>query len=39
MTNDASYSSFGWNFQANAGILLFLKDIKNNVSVTIESRK
>ena len=26
--NDASYSAFGWDFQVNAGIFLFLRFIK-----------
>lgn len=36
--NDASASSFGWNFQANAGIFLFLKYIKDAKSIKIESK-
>lgn len=35
--NDASASSFGWNFQANAGIFLFLYYIKDAQSIKIES--
>lgn len=36
-SNDASASSFGWNFQANAGIFLFLKYFKNANEIKIES--
>lgn len=36
--NDASASSFGWNFQSNAGIFLFLKYIKDADSIKIESK-
>jgi len=36
--NDASASSFGWNFQANAGIFLFLHYIKDAESIKIESK-
>lgn len=36
--NDASASSFGWNFQSNAGIFLFLKFLKNAESIKIESK-
>ena len=36
--NDASASSFGWNFQSNAGIFLFLKFIRESDSIKIESR-
>ena len=36
--NDASASSFGWNFQSNAGIFLFLKYIKEAESIKIESK-
>lgn len=36
--NDASASSFGWNFQSNAGIFLFLHYIKDAESVKIESK-
>lgn len=36
--NDASASSFGWNFQSNAGIFLFLKYIKDAESIKIESK-
>ncbi|MDD4689856.1 MAG: hypothetical protein PHE51_08955 [Eubacteriales bacterium] len=36
-SNDASASSFGWNFQANAGIFLFLKYIKKANKIKIES--
>lgn len=36
--NDASASSFGWNFQCNAGIFLFLKYIKAAESIKIESK-
>lgn len=36
--NDASASSFGWNFQSNAGIFLFLKYIKDAKSIKIESK-
>lgn len=37
-SNDASASSFGWNFQANAGIFLFLKYIQNATDIKIESK-
>ncbi len=36
--NDASASSFGWNFQSNAGIFLFLKYLKDAESIKIESK-
>lgn len=36
--NDASASSFGWNFQSNAGIFLFLKYLKKSKSIKIESK-
>ncbi len=36
--NDASASSFGWNFQSNAGIFLFLKYLKAAESIKIESK-
>ena len=36
--NDASYSSFGWDFQANAGIYLFLHYIDDVQYVAIESK-
>lgn len=36
--NDASASSFGWNFQANAGIFLFLHFIKEAKDLKIESK-
>ena len=36
--NDASASSFGWNFQANAGIFLFLHYIKEAKDFKIESK-
>lgn len=36
--NDASASSFGWNFQSNAGIFLFLKYLKEADSIKIESK-
>lgn len=36
--NDASYGAFGWDFQANAGLFLFLKYIKGAVSIKVESR-
>lgn len=36
--NDASASSFGWNFQVNAGIFLFLHYIKDAKSIKIESK-
>ena len=36
--NDASASSFGWNFQANAGIFLFLHYIKDAKELKIESK-
>lgn len=35
--NDASASSFGWNFQANAGIFLFIYYLKDAESIKIES--
>jgi hypothetical protein len=35
--NDASASSFGWNFQSNAGIFLFLKYIQRATDIKIES--
>lgn len=37
-SNDASASSFGWNFQSNAGIFLFLQFIKESKSIKIESK-
>ncbi|MBR4891520.1 MAG: hypothetical protein IKU15_09600 [Clostridia bacterium] len=37
-SNDASASSFGWNFQSNAGIFLFLKYINESKSIKIESK-
>lgn len=37
-SNDASASSFGWNFQSNAGIFLFLKYIHNALDIKIESK-
>lgn len=37
-SNDASASSFGWNFQSNAGIFLFLKYIKESKGIKIESK-
>ncbi len=36
--NDASASSFGWNFQVNAGIFLFLHYIKEAENLKIESK-
>ncbi|WP_312279681.1 hypothetical protein [Oscillibacter sp.] len=36
--NDASASSFGWNFQSNAGIFLFLKYIQQAEDIKIESK-
>jgi len=36
--NDASYASFGWDFQANAGIYLFLHYIDDVQLVAIESK-
>lgn len=36
--NDASASSFGWNFQSNAGIFLFLHYIDNAENLVIESK-
>ncbi len=36
--NDASASSFGWNFQANAGIFLFLHYINEAKDLKIESK-
>lgn len=35
--NDASASSFGWNFQSNAGIFLFLK--KTNRAINNMNRR
>ena len=35
----ASASSFGWNFQVNAGIFLFLHYIKDAKSIKNESKK
>ena len=37
--NDASASSFGWDFQANAGIFLFLKLFADAKDIKIESKK
>ena len=37
-SNDASASSFGWNFQANAGIFLFLKYMPDAADIKIESK-
>lgn len=37
--NDASASSFGWNFQVNAGIFLFLKYICEATDIKIESKQ
>lgn len=37
--NDASASSFGWDFQANAGIFLFLKLFIDAKDIKIESKK
>ena len=34
-SNDASASSFGWNFQANAGIFLFLKYMPDAADIKI----
>ena len=36
--NDASAASYGWNFQSNAGIFLFLKYLKKAESIKIESK-
>lgn len=36
--NDASASSFGWNFQVNAGIFLFLHYIKEAKAIKVESK-
>lgn len=36
--NDASYGAFGWDFQVNAGIFLFLRFIKDADSIAIESK-
>ena len=36
--NDASASSFGWNFQVNAGIFLFLKYMPEVTDIKIESK-
>ena len=33
--NDASASSFGWNFQVNAGIFLFLHYIKEAKAIKV----
>ncbi len=37
-SNDATASSFGWNFQANAGIFLFLKFVQSATDIKIESK-
>ncbi len=37
-SNDASASSFGWNFQSNAGIFLFLRYIQDAIDIKIESK-
>lgn len=37
--NDASASSFGWDFQANAGIFLFLKLFTDAKDIKIESKQ
>lgn len=37
-SNDASASSFGWNFQANAGVFLFLKYMPDATDIKIESK-
>lgn len=36
--NDASSSAFGWDFQVNAAIFLFLKYLKNIESVKVEGK-
>ena len=37
MTNrNASASAFGWDFQANAALVLMLENIKNAKSVRVE---
>ena len=36
--NDASFAEFGWDFQSNAGLYLFLHFIKEANSVIIESK-
>ncbi len=36
--NDASSSAFGWDFQVNAGVYLFLHYIKQAESVIVESK-
>lgn len=36
--NDASASAFGWDFQVNAGVYLFLHYIKQAESVIVESK-
>ena len=36
--NDASATSFGWNFQVNAGIYLFLYYIQDATDIKIESK-
>lgn len=33
--NDSSSSSFGWNFQANASIYLFLQFIKKAKAISV----
>lgn len=36
--NDASATSFGWDFQVNAGIYLFLYYIQDATDIKIESK-
>lgn len=36
--NDASATSFGWDFQVNAGIYLFLYYIQDAIDIKIESK-
>ncbi len=38
LTSNASASAFGWDFQANAAILLMLENIKNAKSVKVEGK-
>lgn len=38
-SNDASSSSFGWNFQYNAGVFLFLKLSDDVLSIEMENEK
>ena len=36
--SNASASAFGWDFQANAAILLMLENIENAKSIKVEGR-